>query len=117
MSVVHGWPWVLSVQKPGAGRGLALGFEVEQFAGYTVAVDFIAAIGNRCFQLGHAGVVDGRLIAQLVSDLLQLLSLIAEVYRFPAFGGTGLFGRGIQRRGLAGFGGFLGGAGTRTARK
>lgn len=75
-----------------AGGGLALGFEVEQFAGYTVAVDFIAAIGNRCFQLGHTGVVDGRLIAQLVSDLLQLLSLIAEMYRFPACDGTGLFG-------------------------
>jgi hypothetical protein len=63
---VHGWPWVLSVQKPGAGKSLALGFEVEQFAGYTVAVDFVAAIGNRCFQLGHAGFVDGRLITQLV---------------------------------------------------
>jgi hypothetical protein len=105
---VHGWPWVLSVQKPRVGRGLALGFEVEQFAGYTVAVDFIAAIGNRCFQLGHTGFVDSRLIAQLVSDLLQLLSLIAEMYRFPAFDGTGLFGRGIQRRGFADIGGFLG---------
>ena len=76
-----------------------------------------AAIGNRGFQLGHTGFVDSRLIAQLVSDLLQLLSLIAEVYRFPAFGGTGRFGRGIQRRGGAVFGGFLGVAGTRTARK
>jgi hypothetical protein len=113
ISVVHGWPWVLSVQKPGAGLCLALGFEVEQFAGYTVAVDFIAAIGDRLFQLGHAGFVDDRLIAQRVSDLLQLLSLIAEVYRFPALAALAC----SAWRAAAGLGFYavLGASGTRSA--
>src|SRR5471032_2894697 len=112
--VVHGWPWVLSVQKPCAGLCLALGFKVEQLAGYTVAVDFIAAIGDGLFQLGHAGFIDNRLVAQRVSDLLQLLSLIAQVNRFPALAGAGLFGLGGRWLGL-GFYAVLGTAGARTA--
>jgi len=97
---MHGWPWGLSVQKPGAGLSLALGFEIKQLAGYTVAVDFIAAIGDCLFQFGHTGFIDHRLIAQRVSDLLQLLSLIAQVYGFPALAGAGLFCLGGQWLGL-----------------
>ena len=62
----------------------------------------------------HPGFVDNRLIAQRVSDLLQLLSLIAQVYRFPTLAGAGLLCLGGQGLWL-GFYAVLGTAGARTA--
>jgi hypothetical protein len=58
--------------------------------------------------------IDDGLIAQRVSDLLQLLSLIAQVYGFPALAGAGLFRFGGQRLGFGVYA-VLGAAGARSA--
>jgi hypothetical protein len=68
-----------------------LGFEIKHLAGYTVTVDLIATISDCLLQFGYTSAIDSWQVFQLVSDLLQLLSLTAQLNGFTRT--TGFFQR------------------------
>jgi len=59
---------------------LALGFEIQQFAGNALIVDLVATISNGLLQLVNAFFVYARQVTQLVGDLLQLLGILAQLH-------------------------------------
>ena len=93
-------PRDLATQQAAAsvGQGALIARYAERFSGHGLVVGQVLLTaddmvrrthyGNaqralhRLLELGNPGAVDGRQISQLVGDLLQLLSLTAQVYGF-----------------------------------